>query len=281
MLAEFGSAPKRQITALRDFLKAGRNLLVISGAGISTDSGIPDYRDKEGSWKHARPIQHQDFMGQLKSRKRYWARSMLGWPHFAKSEPNQAHLALTTLQREGYIGHIVTQNVDRLHQKAGSRDVVDLHGRLDQVVCMDCKQLFQRQDLQSWLTENNPGWQQKVVLAPDGDAKIEGSFDSFQIPECFNCAGVLKPNVVFYGDNVPKPTVQHVFDQVADCDGVLIVGSSLMVFSGFRFVREAHQRNIPIAAVNHGKTRADDLIDIKIEAACGPTLARSVRLLDC
>ena len=265
--------------SLTEFVGSKRNILVISGAGCSTDSGIPDYRDTNGKWKpDNRPIQHQDFVASVSTRQRYWARSLIGWEHFGGSEPNSAHIALTKLQGFGRVGTIVTQNVDRLHQLAGSEDVVDLHGRLDQVVCLKCKEIGSREGIQDWLIKNNPHFaQQDVGIAPDGDAALDGEFNDFQIPICESCGGVMKPNVVFFGDNVPREKVTQVFTQLSEADGLLIVGSSLMVFSGYRFVRRAHEMQMPIAAINQGVTRADDLIDLKIEASCSKVLSEIIQ----
>ena len=258
---------------LTQLFETKNRILVITGAGCSTESGIPDYRDKDGAWKYKKPIQHQDFLASQQVRKRYWARSMVGWRDFGQSQPNIAHRALATLEQTGSLQVIVTQNVDGLHQRAGSKKVVDLHGRLDKVVCLDCHLLHLRREIQHWLTLHNPNYASSIANnAPDGDATLEGDFENFRIPDCKYCGGALKPDVVFFGDNVPRNKVEHVFDSLAQADAVLVVGSSLMVFSGFRFVRKGFEMGIPIAAINDGVTRADDMFNFKIQASCGKVL---------
>ncbi|MEM7283344.1 MAG: NAD-dependent protein deacetylase [Pseudomonadota bacterium] len=264
-----------QIEQLATFVESKKDLVILTGAGCSTDSGIPDYRDELGAWKQNQPIQHQDFLNLAESRKRYWARSMVGWRNFGTSKPNPAHYALAKLESAGIAKLLVTQNVDGLHQAAGSQQVVDLHGRLDEVVCLDCQHRYPRRTIQQWLTSHNPSYAERIAgPAPDGDAHLEGKFEDFNIPDCQNCGGILKPDVVFFGDNVPRDKVDHVFQEVQSCDGMLVVGTSLMVFSGFRFVRKAHELGIGIAAINLGKTRADDLFDCKISGSCSTTLDR-------
>ena len=225
---------------LQDFLADKRNLVVLSGAGISVVSGIPTYRDKAGNWKRSNPIQHQDFMSRKSARQRYWLRSYSGWPAVASAVPSPSHRAIAELERRKIVKLVVTQNVDRLHQHAGSRKVIDLHGRLDEVICMCCQKVIPRHDLQSKLTLLNPSFSQQGEIAPDGDAEVaEGSVPFVAVPPCENCGGILKPNVVFFGDNVNKSIVQRVYDGIDDSDGMLIVGTSLKVFSGYRFCRYA------------------------------------------
>ena len=251
---------------LQRFILARDNLLVITGAGISTGSGIGDYRDQAGQWKLPQPVTHQDFMSQLAWRQRYWARSQLGYPSFLRAKPNQAHLALARLEGQGKLCGLVTQNVDRLHQQAGHQEVVDLHGRLDQVICMDCARIVPRQDIQAWLEDKNPQLQeQSFQPAPDGDADIEMDFSTVEVPLCKACGGILKPHVVFFGDSVERRIVDQISAKVERADGVLVVGSSLMVFSSFRFIRHAHANNVPVAALNQGVTRADDLFSFKVD----------------
>ncbi len=264
-----------QLDLLAAFIQSKQNILVITGAGCSTESGIPDYRDEAGLWKQSQPIQHQDFMTHVASRKRYWARSMLGWRDFGRSRPNRAHSALAELEDAGYLRLLVTQNVDGLHQAAGSVNVIDLHGRLDEVVCQQCQSRYPRSEIQGWLIENNRDFSiDRAKSAPDGDAHVDGDFSQFRIPHCQSCGGMLKPDVVFFGDNVPRQKVDHVYKQLEHSDGILIVGSSLMVFSGFRFVRRAHELELPIAAINLGVTRADSMIDLKLVASCTVALDR-------
>jgi len=246
---------------LQDFLADKRNLVVLSGAGISVGSGIPTYRDKAGNWKRSNPIQHQDFMSRKSARQRYWLRSYSGWPAVASAVPSPSHHAIAELERRKIVKMVVTQNVDRLHQHAGSRNVIDLHGRLDEVICMCCQKVIPRHDLQLKLTLLNPSFSQQGEIAPDGDAEVaEDSVPFVAVPPCENCGGILKPNVVFFGDNVNKSIVQRVYDGIDDSDGMLIVGTSLKVFSGYRFCRYAARQHKPIASINPGLSRGDELI---------------------
>lgn len=252
---------------LQRFILTRNNMLVITGAGISTASGIGDYRNQAGQWKRPKPVTHQDFMGHFSWRQRYWARSQLGYPSFLQAAPNRAHRALARLECQGQLCGLVTQNVDRLHQQAGHQEVVDLHGRLDQVICMDCGVIVPRRDVQAWLEERNPHLQnQSFEPAPDGDADMEMDFSSVEVPHCSACGGILKPHVVFYGDSVERSIVNVINSKVEDADGVLVVGSSLMVFSSYRFIRHAHASGVPVAALNQGVTRADDMFTLKVEA---------------
>ena len=264
-----------QIPSLGDFIARHRNLFVLTGAGCSTDSGIPDYRDANGGWKRSPPVSFQAFMGSAAVRQRYWARSYVGWRHFRKAEPNQAHAALARLERKGHLETLVTQNVDGLHQAAGSAQVIDLHGRLDTVRCMDCEGLMPREPFQAELLERNPGWGMlQGRTAPDGDADLDGlSFAEFTVPSCARCGGVLKPDVVFFGESVPRSRVDAAMHALERADGVLVVGSSLMVYSGYRFVQAAAQSGKPVAAVNLGRTRADELLTLKVSEPCALALA--------
>ena len=254
---------------LQRFILAQDNLLVITGAGISTVSGIGDYRDRAGNWKRPQPVSHQDFLASHAWRQRYWARSQLGYPSFLAAQPNSAHHALVRMEQAGQLCGLVTQNVDRLNQRAGHQNVVDLHGRLDQVICLDCRMLVGRDVVQEWLEAQNPQLQSETFSpAPDGDADVIADFSAIEVPSCDYCGGVLKPHVVFFGDSVDRGVVDHIRDQVDSADGVLVIGSSLMVFSSYRFVRQAHARGIPIAALNQGVTRADELITLKVNESC-------------
>jgi NAD-dependent SIR2 family protein deacetylase len=259
---------------LRDFVTANRRLVVITGAGVSASSGIPTYRDREGVWRHSAPITHQEFVSDAARRRRYWARSLLGWPAVRDARPNSAHLALARLEQLGHVDLLITQNVDRLHQRAGSMAVIDLHGRVDQVRCLDCTGLVARELVQQQLLRDNP--RQAGLPAqtrPDGDADVDDSWvESIRVPGCDQCGGTLIPDVVFFGGTVPRERVQACMDAVAAADGVLAVGSSLQVFSGFRFCRLARELGKPIAIINPGTTRADSLADIKLQAECGPLL---------
>ena len=261
--------------SLRDFLGRHSRLFVLTGAGCSTDSGIPDYRDADGGWKRAQPVQFRAFMDEQATRQRYWARSLIGWRRFGRARPNDAHRALAALERQGRVGILVTQNVDRLHQAAGSSNVVDLHGRLDLVRCMGCERRLPREELQQELLRRNPDWVDLDAReAPDGDADLDGlDFSGFEVPECTACGGLLKPDVVFYGENVPRERVATAMQGVRDADAMLVVGTSLMVYSGYRFAREAAAAGLPIATVNLGRTRADDLISLKIAQSCSAALA--------
>jgi len=274
-----GAAPRADhVAALREFLDANRRLFVLTGAGISTRSGIPDYRDRDGGWKGATPIQHQAFVGQLSKRRRYWARSMAGWPAVARARPNAAHHALHRLGRAGHIGTLLTQNVDGLHQAAGNRGVIDLHGRLDRVVCLDCDTRLSRHRVQEMLIDHNAGWlHDSDAIRPDGDIELgDVDYERFVVPDCPVCGGILKPDVVFFGGAVPKKTVARAWTGLARAEAVLVVGSSLMVWSGFRFVREAAVRGLPIMAINHGRTRADDLITRKLDYDCAALLTDAI-----
>ena len=259
---------------LEAFIAQHRRLLVITGAGCSTGSGIPDYRDAHGQWKRTPPVNFQAFMAEPATRQRYWARSLLGWPRFGHARANAVHHALAALEQRGQVQMLVTQNVDGLHQQAGSTQVLDLHGRLDHVVCMGCQARTPRQALQATLVALNPGWEAlSAGPAPDGDADLENAdFASFHVPGCAVCGGVLKPDVVFFGESVPKARVAAVHAHLASADAVLVVGSSLMVYSGYRFVQAAAKAGLPVAAVNLGVTRADDLLALKVQARCDEAL---------
>ncbi len=262
-------------TRLRDFLDANRRLFVLTGAGISTDSGIPDYRDRAGQWKRTPPVTYQAFMHEPATRQRYWARSLVGWRRFGRAEPNATHHALVALERRGQMELLVTQNVDRLHQRAGSERVVDLHGRLDEVRCMTCEWRQPRETLQLELVTRNPDFAAlDAADAPDGDADLNGhDFGRFDVPPCPACGGIVKPDVVFFGENVPRDRVAAAVDACQAADAVLVVGSSLMVFSGYRFVAAAAKAGKPIATVNLGVTRADPLVTLKVDAPCAEALA--------
>ena len=254
-------------------------VLVISGAGLSTASGISDYRDQAGVWKRPRPVQHQAFVQHPHWRQRYWARSQLGYPAFAQAQPNDAHSALVELEQRGQVFAVITQNVDRLHQRAGQQRVLDLHGRLDRVRCLDCGRQLERNVVQDWLQRQNP-WlnEARFTPAPDGDADIELDFSRVKIPHCPDCDGVLKPDVVFFGDAVPKVDVERGYRWVEQAQAVLVLGSSLMVYSSFRYVRKAHELGMPVMAINQGKTRADELFSHKADVDCVGGLEK---LLDC
>ena len=260
---------------LEDFVDSHRRLFVLTGAGCSTGSGIPDYRDADGQWKRAQPVTYQAFMSDEKTRRRYWARSLVGWRRIRRARPNDAHRALARLETMGRIELVLTQNVDRLHQAAGSARVIDLHGRIDLVRCTNCEARSPREDLQDELGRLNPDWVElDAIEAPDGDADLDGAdFSSFVVPSCGHCGGVLKPDVVFFCENVPRDRVDAAARGLDEADAMLIVGSSLMVYSGFRFVQRAAGAGKPIAAVNLGRTRADALLTLKAEQPCESALA--------
>ena len=264
--------------ALRAWLAAHRRILVLTGAGISTASGIPDYRGPDGLWKRRAPITYQAFMREPAMRARYWARSFVGWPLLARAQPNHAHEALVVLEGRGRIARLVTQNVDGLHARAGQRDVIDLHGRIDAVICTDCANRMARAQIQQMLADANPAWAGlAAAAAPDGDADLDGmAFDDFRIPHCARCSGLLKPDVVFFGENVPRERVFEAHDALASADGLLVLGSSLMVYSGFRFARMAHERGMPLAIVTRGMTRADAIATLKLEADCETVLPDAI-----
>eukprot|EP01116_Phalansterium_solitarium_P002500 TRINITY_DN12551_c0_g1_i1.p1 TRINITY_DN12551_c0_g1~~TRINITY_DN12551_c0_g1_i1.p1 ORF type:complete len:339 (-),score=54.10 TRINITY_DN12551_c0_g1_i1:66-1058(-) len=273
--------------SLADFVASRKDLVVISGAGLSTESGIPDYRSPNGAYsKGHKPINHMEFVSSPRTRQRYWARSLAGWEKMIQSRPNAGHEALARLERNGFVRQIITQNVDRLHQRAGSRRVVELHGHMEAVACLQCRSESPRADMQRALRGLNPDWVALAALAPgaeggqasvrpDGDVEMVGvQYDLFRVPPCQHCGGVLKPTVVFFGDNVARSVVDFCMDAVHKSDGVLVVGSSLMVFSSFRFVRAASEKGISVAIVNVGPTRGDELAALKVEARCGDVLPR-------
>ncbi len=260
---------------LREFLTRHSRLFVLTGAGCSTASGIPDYRDADGHWKRTPPVNFAAFMGNESVRRRYWARSLVGWPRVRAARPNGAHAALSSLERQGRLELLVTQNVDGLHQAAGTRQVVDLHGRIDQVVCMTCAHRSTRAAVQERLLGENPHWDRLPALAaPDGDADLEGlPFEEFRVPPCEHCGGILKPDVVFFGESVPRARVDQAFDALSRAEALLVVGSSLMIYSGYRFAQAAATAGMPIASVNVGRTRADPLLTLKVRQPCAEALA--------
>ena len=264
-----------ECATLNDFVHRHRRLFVLTGAGCSTRSGIPDYRDVDGQWKRAQPVTYQAFMGEEKTRQRYWARSLIGWRRIRQARPNDAHRALARLETMGRTELLLTQNVDRLHQAAGSTRVIDLHGRIDLIRCMDCERRSPRDELQDELGRLNGDWLDlDATEAPDGDADLEGAdFSCFVTPSCRRCGGVLKPDVVFFGENVPRDRVDAASRHLDEADAMLIVGSSLMVYSGFRFVQRAASLGKPVAAINLGRTRADGLLTLKAELPCELALA--------
>jgi NAD-dependent SIR2 family protein deacetylase len=271
-------AERLAASALREWLDAHRQVLVLTGAGISTGSGIPDYRGPDGLWKRSAPITYQAFMRDASMRARYWARSFVGWPVVARARPNRAHAALVALEAHGRLTTLVTQNVDGLHARAGHHAVIDLHGRIDQVICMNCATRVARAEIQQRLADAHPEWLNLAAsTAPDGDADLDrASFDDFDVPTCLRCQGLLKPDVVFFGENVPRERVVDIQSALGSADAMLVVGSSLMVYSGFRFARMAHERGLPLAILTRGVTRADGIASLKLDADCEPVLAHAV-----
>ncbi|NVJ20465.1 MULTISPECIES: NAD-dependent protein deacetylase [Myxococcus] len=270
----------QDVDALVSLLR-GRRTVVLTGAGCSTESGIPDYRGPGTRARARNPIQHREFLQRPEVRARYWARSLLGWPRFASAHPNPAHQALAALERNGHVPGLITQNVDRLHHAAGSSRVIELHGALARVRCLDCGAQEARVDLQARLLSLNPDFAHEVLeLRPDGDAELSSeALQSFQVPACVRCGGTLKPDVVFFGDNVPAPTVADAFALLEEGDALLVVGSSLAIYSGYRFLVRAAERHVPIAIVNIGECRGVELADLCVEASAGDVLPRLAQAL--
>ncbi len=271
-----------------------RRIVVLTGAGVSTESGIPDYR---GAGQHERtpmPIRYQEFVRSREARSRYWARSAVGWPRMSGARPNPGHRALARLEEAGQVRGVITQNVDGLHQAAGSRRVVELHGTLSRVLCLECGAPESRSAVQDRLRGLNPGWpcpdrdaellpdgdadfrpDGKARMRPDGDADLGGADPgAFRLPGCRRCGGVLKPDVVFFGENVPRPTVEEAWRLFEEGDVLLVAGSSLAVYSGYRFVRRAAEEGRPVAIVNVGETRGDALADLRVDGRTGEILPR-------
>lgn len=265
---------------LARFIEQHPKLWIITGAGVSTDSGIPDYRDANGQWKRPPPVQHGDFMASPSVRQRYWARALVGFKALREAQISGAHRALAALEAMGFIELLVTQNVDRLHQRAGSRRVVDLHGRADLVKCMTCHYQMMRHAMHSEMARMNPAFAAlDATHAPDGDADLETDFSSFQVLDCLRCGGILKPDVVYYGDVVPPERRLAAEVGLKNAQAVLSVGTSLMVFSGYRFCREAHAMGVPIASLSLGVTRADALLTHQWRAPLTPVLTHAVEQL--
>lgn len=256
-------------------LLAGRRVAVLTGAGISTDSGIPDYRGPDSP--PANPMTIRQFTSSPEYRRRYWARNHVGWRHMAAAGPNAGHRALAALERAGVVTGVITQNVDLLHTRAGSRRVINLHGSYARVVCLNCGHAMARAALAEQLEQANPGFTERaetlgaLAVAPDADATLTDT-DSFRFVDCPACGGILKPDIVYFGESVAKEVVAQCYQLIEGSDALLVAGSSLAVFSGYRFVRHAAALALPIAIVNRGATRGDDLATVKVEAGCSPTL---------
>jgi len=257
-------------------LLRGRRVAVLTGAGMSTDSGIPDYRGPDSP--PSNPMTIRQFTSDPKFRQRYWARNHVGWRHMHETLPNAGHRALATLERAGVVTGVITQNVDLLHTKAGSRNVINLHGTYAEVVCLDCGYKMSRAALADLLELANPGFLERaetvggIAVAPDADAVV-GDTESFRVVDCPACGGMLKPDIVYFGESVPKERVAEAFSLLEEADALLVAGSSLTVFSGYRFVRHAAANGIPVAIVNRGPTRGDDLATVKVDNGCSPMLA--------
>ncbi|MEQ1570579.1 MAG: NAD-dependent protein deacetylase [Myxococcota bacterium] len=250
---------------------------MLVGAGCSTESGIPDYRGPETRHRARNPIQFRAFVDDPAAYRRYWARAFVGWPAMAAARPNPAHHALAALERRGLTPGLVTQNVDGLHAAAGSTRVIELHGTLHQVRCLGCGAGFDRWAIQSAIAADNPGRTSSAAIAPDGAAEAEPDA-GFVAPRC-RCGGALKPDVVFFGENVPRERVEAAYTWLAEADRVLVVGSSLTVFSGYRFVKRAHERGVPIGLVNLGPSRGDALSTVRVDAPAGEVLPALVAAL--
>jgi len=285
LVGEMIAAPEVETLQPLVELLRGRKAVVLAGAGCSTESGIPDYRGPEGSLRVRKPMQYQEFVRSEASRVRYWARSAVGWRRFSAARPNAAHHALAELEAAGAVRGIITQNVDGLHQGAGSRRVVELHGSLASVRCLECGGLVSRDAFQARLMALNAEWaawlEVEAEQAPDGDAELPAeAVESFQVPACDGCGGVLKPDVVFFGENVPAAWVGEAWRVFGESDVLLVVGSSLTVYSGRRFIYRAREVGMPIAIANIGPTRADDVAAVKVEGRLGrilPDLAEALR----
>ena len=276
-MATPGSSDER----LRRWVARHRRICALTGAGCSTASGIPDYRDEQGEWKRRPPVLIQAFRAQAAVYRRYWARAYAGWARFTAAIPGAAHHALASWEAAGTLAQVVTQNVDGLHQRAGSRAVIDLHGRLDVVVCLGCGGRTSRAEVQATMASANPRWHAVTTAAPDGDADLHPSAeDTFEPPRCDRCGGLLKPDVVFFGENVPAERYGAARAALAAADALLVAGSSLMVYSGFRFVLQAHDAGLPIAIVNRGRTRGEDLAELKVEGDIGSVLSDVVGAIE-
>lgn len=264
---------------------AGRRIVVLAGAGCSTESGIPDYRGT-GAPRRRAPVQYQEFMRSRSARARYWARSTIGWPRMRAALPNAGHRALARMEQSGHVSGLITQNVDGLHHVAGSRRVVELHGSLSAVRCVDCGEVVSRDAFQDRLLDLNADWPpldrtDRVASAPDGDADLSDPLlASFRVPECDACDGIMKPHVVFFGENVPATVVGEAWSVFEDGDVLLVTGSSLAVFSGRRFVYRACRDGVPIAIINRGPTRADEAAAAKVDGALGTVLPALADALD-
>lgn len=268
-----------EIKKLKDYLNSCGRLCILTGAGISTESGIPDYRSEDVglfATSDRRPVSYQEFCRSDKVRRRYWSRNYIGWPRFSKFVPNVTHKLLKHLEDIGRVNCVITQNVDNLHKKAGSRNVIELHGTAFRVMCLNCDETISRYSFQESLDELNPNFTSTdTKIRPDGDAELsQEQVDEFNIPSCSNCKGILKPDIVFFGDNVTREVVQQVKNEVEEADSLLVLGTSLTTFSGYRIVLQAMDAKKPIAIINIGETRADNHANIKVQGRCGEILSK-------
>jgi NAD-dependent SIR2 family protein deacetylase len=269
-----------ELSAVATLLRRG-NVLALTGAGISTESGIPDYRGPDGN-RRVTPMQYAEFLGSAQARQRYWARSYVGWQRFNLARPNAGHEAVARLQQAGLVGPVITQNVDGLHQAAGATDVTELHGSLAKVVCLTCGDRTSRWDLDARMREANPAYTvTSDEIRPDGDIALNDlDVAAFVVPLCLVCGrDTLKPEVVFFGESVPKPLVEHCFRLTEAAGSLLVLGSSLKVMSGYRFVRRAAARGIPVVIITRGPTRGDGEATLQLDAELGPTLTELVSRL--
>ncbi|MGW4485312.1 NAD-dependent protein deacetylase [Amycolatopsis sp. NPDC004368] len=268
------------VAEVAEVVARGR-VVVLSGAGISTESGIPDYRGESGSLRRHTPMTYDEFTGSPEGRRRYWARSHLGWRTIARAEPNSGHRAVATLREAGLLSGVITQNVDGLHRAAGTRGVVELHGNLDRVICLGCRRVTPRGELDDRLRTANPDFGGTATrVNPDGDVDLaEDAVRTFTLVDCTACAGVLKPDVVFFGENVPRPRVERCYRLVDEAAAVLVLGSSLTVMSGLRFVRHAAKTGKPVLIVNRGETRGDAHARVRVDLPLGQALTDLVDLL--
>ncbi|XP_046737786.1 NAD-dependent protein deacylase Sirt4-like [Diprion similis] len=270
---------EKELSELESFIRNSNKICVLTGAGISTESGIPDYRS-EGVGLYARsdrrPVLYKEFCESKETRRRYWARNYVGWPRFSSFIPNSTHKILKNLEDAGKVSYIVTQNVDNLHFKAGSKNVIELHGTAFRVTCLNCDHKISRYDLQKTLQQYNKDMKAEAqMMRPDGDVELsQDQIENFIVASCDNCGGILKPDIVFFGDNVPRERVDRVKQEVEMADSLLVLGSSLSVFSGLRIILQAVEAKRPIAIVNIGKTRADQYAQIKVAARCGEILPK-------
>ncbi|XP_011141890.1 NAD-dependent protein deacylase Sirt4 isoform X2 [Harpegnathos saltator] len=271
------------VIRLKEFINKHHQLCVLTGAGVSTESGIPDYRSaKVGLYARSdhRPIHYKEFCASEKTRRRYWARNFVGWPRFSSFKPNITHMILKDLEYTGKIGFIITQNVDNLHSKAGCKKIIELHGTAFKVMCLNCSHKICRCEFQEILQKCNPSMVTMTqMIRPDGDVELsQEHVEHFNIPACNNCGGILKPDIVFFGDNVPHKVVQNVKTNVENSDALLILGTSLSTFSAYRIVLQAIDAKKPIAIINIGKTRADELVNLRVEGRCGDIFPKVCKL---